>query len=192
MRSSLHYAILGLVVTLLITSGCRMYGNQTSRSLLQQSIEETVSLVDREGAVWLQDVAKLTGAAELNSNLKPFADQAEALALKHSALIERLEHLGTEIANTSIITDNPGARWLGPDRYRKLHRTYGSMISERQRLVHHQITLAHDLGISLGLSEPAQVREAGRYQIVPHHYHHVSQPTTLNDVLAQLGEVAVN
>ena len=192
MRVTVPNSCLALAAALILLAGCRTYGSQASRDLLLQVIDETVRQVDREGALWQQDAEKLAGAAELNPNLQLFADQASVLAHEQGRLADRLQLLGTEIATVSIVTDNPGARWLGPDRYRELHRIYGSMITERQQLMNRRTILARDLGITLGLGEPAQLHEKGRYQIIPHHYHRFSRTLVLTDVLAQLGQAAVN
>ena len=192
MRLIVSNSCLAMAAALTLLSGCRVYGSQASRDLLLRTIDETVLQVDLEGAQWQQDAVKLAGASDLNPDLQLFADQAGVLALELERLAERLQALGTEIAAVSVVTDNPGARWLGPDRYRQLHRIYGSMVTERQHLINRRAILARDLGTRLGLAEPTQPREEGRYQIVPHHYHQFSRTLDLTDVLAQLGQAAIN
>lgn len=183
---------LSILVVLLVATGCRTYGSQDSRVLLQESIDESISQVSREGVALSQDAEKLAGASELNSDLRVFADQAQALVESHRELVERLQTMGTNIAEVSVVTDNPGARWLGPDRYRELHRVLGSVIAERQHLMNQRTILTRDLGAALGLATTGHAVEEARYQIVPHHYHQLIRAPDLTDVLAQLGEAAVN
>ena len=188
---TLDYSRFGLLALLLLILGCRTYGNEQSRDLLVQSINESVTQVELEGTAIQQDANKLTEAAELNPALLPFAERARALAEQHQTLRDRLESAGTEIASATIVTDNPGAAWLGPDRYRELHRVYGTMITERQHLMDQREILARDFGTALGLVETKQSGEVGRYQIAPHHYHQVLDAPDLTDLLAQLGQAAV-
>ena len=192
MRVIVTYIRLSTVAVLLVATGCRTYGSQDSRILLQESIDEIISQVSREGAALSQDAEKLAGASELNSNLRVFADQAQALVESHQQLVDRLQSIGTEIAEVSVVTDNPGARWLGPDRYRELHRVFGNVITERQQLMNQRTILTRDLGAALGLISLGHAAEQARYQIVPHHYHQLVRAPDLTDVLAQLGEAAVN
>ena len=178
----------GFVGLLLLTVGCRMYGNADSREALLHAIDESVTQMEREGAILRQDADKLSGAAELNGVLQPFADRAREIADLHKALVKRHQELSAELAETSLLTDNVGAAWLGPDRYRRLHRMFGSMISEWQKLMGQRDVLARDLGEEIGLVAAVHPQEKGRYQIAPHHYQQSKGVLDLTDILARLGE----
>jgi len=192
MRLIVSNSCLAMAAVLTLLSGCRVYGSQASRELLLRTIDETVLQVDREGAQWQQDAVKLAGASDLNPDLQLFADQAGVLARGEGGRARRVQPVGTDVAAVSVVTDNAGARWLGLARYGQLRRIYGGMVTERQHLSNRRAILASDLGTRLGLAEPTQPREEGRYQIVPHHYHQFSRTLDLTDVLAQLGQAAIN
>lgn len=179
-----------LLIPLCVASGCRMYGDAGTKEAVIVQIVTSAEQVDRESVILQEDARRLGSAAELNDSLSPFAVRSAEIAEAHSALATRHAVLAEELRTDPGIKDNPILAWVGADRYRRLHRTFGAMTSERQALMDKRAMLARDLAIDAGIVVAVSRREEGRYQIAPQFYMGSHTVLDLTDVLARMGEVS--
>ena len=167
-----------------------MYGDAGTKKAVVAQIVTSAEQVGRESVILQEDARRLSSAAELNVSLSPFAVRSAQIAEAHSALATRHAVLAEELRTDPGIKDNPLFAWVGADRYRRLHRTFGAMTTEREALMDKRAMLARDLAVDAGIVAAVSKREEGRYQIAPQFYMGSHSVLDLTDVLARLGEVA--
>ncbi len=179
------------VAVLLVAAGCRMYGDADSARLLEDGIvQEAAALAKARDGVQV-NAAVLEVLASEDEALAPFAARLTAVANDFASLVVSHQAVAEVIQeDVSVLRSNPLARWVGSDRYRSLHRTYGAMIAEKRVLMDRYEAVRADLQALAASSGQLVVREVGRYQIAPQFYHQLeynAQRQELSDILANMG-----
>ena len=166
-----------------------MYGSEASVQALEEAIrQESAALaVERDGVRVSADA--LAERAQQEEALMPFAERLAALADEYSILAASHADAAAH-ESTGFWRNNPLISWVGSDRYRSLHRTYGAMIAERRVLSDRHEMLRSDLQAhvtGVGATVPQQV---GRYQVAPQFYRrleYAAQRQKFGDLLANMG-----
>ncbi len=177
-----------LAVLLLATAGCRMYGNDASVQALEDGIRQEAAAVAAARDGVKLNAAALEALAEEDEALMPFAQRLTALGGDYDALVE-IHHETAAREGGGFLSNSPLVAWVGRDRYRSLHHTYGAMIAEQRVLTDRYETLRSDLQVYVTGSVAMVPQEVGRYQIAPQFYRrleHATQRQELSDILASM------
>jgi len=174
-------------------AGCRTYGDGMSREALTSAIgREAVTLSAVRDEVRLGADA-LQALSEEADGLTSLSDRMSVLAEDYDKLVDvHSERVVEAQASGGFLRENPLVAWVGNDRYRELHRTYGTMIAERGALADRYAVLLNDLRAQISGTSPPTPQEVGRYQIAPQFYrrlHEASWHQELSDILAGLESV---
>ena len=166
------------VLILVVLAGCRMYGAGDGADAIEKKIGEAAeqSLTDYDRARADRDA--LLRAAEEDASLQALAEQYARIVELHFEVVER--HLVA--AKDAEGTDNLVFRWVGPDRYRRLHREYGGLITARQIVEDRYRELTEELQNLVAL--PSQSAEDLRLQTAPHFYRRAGVQPSISDILA--------
>ena len=180
-------------ILLPLLAGCRMYGGSERSDFLLEKIQEASLAVEADHARVRSETGALRRAAQEIDALLPFADRLAAHMVRLGAVVEEHQAFAVEAedANTGILRRNILSSWVGTDRYRRLHRIYGAMISDRQVMSDRYDAVLLDLRAELGMPWEHAVREEGRYQIAPQFYARIERSAAhlgLTDILATMGE----
>ncbi len=177
-----------LAVLLLVAAGCRMYGSDESVQALEDGIrQEAAALAAARDEVKL-NAAALEALAEDDQALTLFAQRLVALGRDYDALVEFHRETAAREGG-GLLGNSPLVAWIGRDRYRGLHRTYGAMIAEQRVLTDRYEALRSDMQVFATGSVAMVPQEVGRYQIAPQFYRrleHAAQRQELSDILASM------
>ena len=178
-----------IAVLLLVAAGCRMYGSDSSVQALEEGIrQEAVALAAVRDRIHVHASA-LNAMAAADAALVPYAERLTALAGAYDALVQT-HHRAAQAERGGFLRNNPLVGWVGRDRYRSLHRTYGAMIAEQRVLTDRLEVLRGDLQAHTTGTGAMEPQEIGRYQIAPQFYRrleHAAQRQELSDILANMG-----
>ncbi len=167
-----------------VMAGCRSYGGYNSTVELHGKIQEaTVNFAADYGRAQGEREA-LQRAAAADPALAPLAERFAAVVEQQGALVEEHEALAAEASASNNIL----FAWVGSDAYRRLHRTYGALISDQQIVQDRYVEVLRDLRQAVGAPPAPAAEEEGRYQIAPHFYKRIEyalSQSTVADILAQ-------
>ncbi len=177
-----------LVVLLVALGGCRMYGSQQSVASLEDAIRQ-------EAVVWtaIRDGVKveadaLLGHAADDEVLAPLAEHLQRLADDYEVMATKMvSDAESASEGGGLLRSNPLAAWVGPDRYRSLHRVYGAMVAQRQVLADRYEVLRSELQAHVMGTGAMGLQEVARYQVAPPFYRrleYAAQRQEMNDLLA--------
>ena len=169
-----------------------MYGNDASTSALADALEQEASALTavRDGVS--VDAAAVEAVAAVHSSWAPYAASLADLAEDYNALAEEQ---GAVIAifaeRDGLLYDNIVMSWVGGDRYRDLHRAYGTMIAERRVLGERYERIRGDLQAHVTGQDAAALPESGRQQVVPAYFRKLelgAQRMEIRDMVAGVGD----
>ena len=173
----------GVLLLAFIAAGCRTYGGYDSAEKTLDEIREATERFaeDYERAQGERDA--LQRAAGNNPALGALAERFAAVVEHQGMVVEEHRTLAEEASAGGNIL----FAWVGPDSYRKLHRTYGAIISDQQVVHDRYAEVLRELQQAVGGEAPAMVREEGRYQVTPQFYKRIvsAQQKSVTDILAQ-------
>ena len=167
-------------IFMLILTGCRIYGGSTNHHL-EASLIVVSEQISSEALIFDNESQMLADAATRHPELFPFSMQMQSINSEYMEMMERHKKLIDEV---NQIREFPFTNWVGQDRYRALHRSLGTLISERELKYRKRFYLLIDLSAHLGLSGHHHSVEEGRLQIRPHHYNRSWSDIDLQDLLA--------
>ncbi len=175
----------GVLLLALVASGCRSYGSYGSREEIYGKIQQATQLFAEELERSRGEQDALQRAAAANPAWAGFAERFAAVVERQEAMVE--EHQA--LAEAASAGGNILFAWVGPDSYRRLHSTYGAIISDQQIVRDRYAEVLMDVQQAVGLTIPAQrVPLQSRYQVAPHFYERIryaSGQRSVADILAQ-------
>ena len=177
------YVVWGVFLLALVASGCRSYGSYGSREEIYGKIQQATQLFAEELERSRGEQDALQRAAAAHPALADFAERFAAVVERQAAMVEQHQAL----AEAASAGGNILFAWVGPDSYRRLHSTYGAIISDQQIVRDRYAEVLMDVQQAVG--GPAQrVPVQSRYQVAPHFYErlrYASAQRSVADILAQ-------
>lgn len=173
----------GVLLLALVASGCRTYGGYGSTEEMLGKIQQATQLFAEELERSRGEQEALQRAAAANPTLADFAERFAAVVERQEAVVAEQQALAERAhAGGNILFD-----WVGPDSYRRLHSTYGAIISDQQIVRDRYAEVLMDVQQAVG--GPAQrVPLQSRYQVAPPFYErlrYASAQRSVADILAQ-------
>ena len=158
----------GVLLFVFVAAGCRTYGGYGSTEEMLEKIQQATQRFaeDYERAQGERDA--LRRAASKDASLAALAERFAAIVEHQGAAVEAQRALAAEAAEHA--GSNILFAWVGPDSYRKLHRTYGAIITDQQIVQDRYGEVLRDVKQAMGASSVLSVEEQGRYQVAPHFY----------------------
>ena len=173
-----------MLLVLFVAAGCRTYGGYGSA-------EDTLAKIQEATQRFAEDYQRAQGerdalqrAAAADPALAEVAERFAAVVEQQGAMVE--EHRRT--AEEASAGGNILFAWVGPDAYRRLHRTYGALISDQQIIQDRYAEVLGALEEAVGTATMMKTPEEGRYQVAPHFYNRTEYAKTQRsaaDILAQ-------
>lgn len=164
------HVVWGVLLLALATSGCRTYGGYGSA-------EETLEQIQEATQRFAGDLERARGEQEALQRAAAANPALAALAERYTAVVERQAAVVAEqqaLAETSSAGGNILFAWVGPDAYRRLHSTYGAIISDQQVIRDRYAEVLMDLQQAVGDSASAHgVMHQSRYQVRPQFYERI-------------------
>ncbi len=179
------HVVWGVLLLALVASGCRTYGGYGSTEETLGKIQQATQLFAEELERSRGEQEALQRAAAANPALAAFAERFAAVVERQEAVVAEQQALAEAAhAGGNILFD-----WVGPDSYRRLHSTYGAIISDQQIVRDRYAEVLMDLQQAVGATTPAQrVPLQSRYQVAPQFYERIryaSGQRSVADILAQ-------
>ena len=175
----------GVLLLALGTSGCRTYGGYGSTGEMHEKIQQATQRFAEELERARGEQQALQRAAAANPALTEFAE-------RFAAIVENQEEVVAEqqvLAEEAPTGGNLLFAWVGPDTYRRLHSTYGAIISEQQIIRDGYARVLMDLQQAVGaMTSDQEVPLQSRYQVRPQFYERIryaSGKRSVADILAQ-------
>lgn len=173
----------GVLLLALVASGCRSYGDYGSREEIYGKIQQATQLFAEDLERSRGEHDALQRAAAADPTLADFAERFAAVVERQAAMVEQHQAL----AEAASAGGNILFAWVGPDSYRRLHSTYGAIISDQQIVRDRYAEVLMDVQQAVG--GPAQrVPLQSRYQVAPPFYErlrYASAQRSVADILAQ-------
>ncbi len=186
MNSMAHrtmHVVWGVLLLALVASGCRTYGGYGSTEETLGQIQQATQLFAEELERSRGEQEALQRAAAANPALADFAERFAAVVERQEAVVAEQQALAEAAhAGGNILFD-----WVGPDSYRRLHSTYGAIISDQQIVRDRYAEVLMDLQHAVGATTLARrVPLQSRYQVAPQFYERLhSGQRSVADILAQ-------
>ena len=165
-------------------AGCRTYGGYGSS-------EDMLGKIQQATQRFAEDYERAQGERDALQRAAGDLPALAALAERFAAVVERQGALVEEhrtVAEQASAGGNILFAWVGPDTYRRLHRTYGALISDQQIVQDRYAEVLRDLQQAVGGAPTRTVQEEGRYQVAPHFYNRIEYALaqrSVADILAQ-------
>lgn len=179
------YVVWGVLLLALVASGCRTYGGYGSSEETLEKIQQATQRFAEELERSRGEQEALQRAAASDPALAVFAERFAAVVESQEAVVAEQQALAEEASAGGNIL----FAWVGPDTYRRLHKTYGAIITDQQIIRDRYAEVLTDLQQAVGATTPAeQVPLQSRYQVAPQFYERIryaSGRRSVADILSQ-------
>ncbi len=179
------HVVWGVLLLALVASGCRTYGSYGSEEELLGKIQQATRLFAEELERSRGEQDALQRAAAANPALADFAERFAAVVVRQEAMVEEHQALAQGVSAGGNIL----FAWVGPDSYRRLHSTYGAIISDQQIVRDRYAEVLMDMQQAVGTTTSVQrVPLQSHYQVAPQFYERIryaSGQRSVADILAQ-------